>query len=143
MIQTCAYLRGIKEFSDFTAENKFVHLPESGWQPFDKASTCGLETGRFRLGWLSGPAAADLPVMVTVSNRGKRLAAYTWYNDTYSMVCNPGHPCFHADPVFPDLEPGQRATIHGELLFFEGTIDQFENWFKKRYEKAQPAAVAK
>jgi hypothetical protein len=30
----------------------------------------------------------------------------------------------HADPSFPDLEPGDRATIRGALLFFEGTPDE-------------------
>jgi len=41
----------------------------------------------------------------------------------------------HADPFFDDLEPGQRAEIRGELLFFEGTIEQFEPWFRKRYNQ--------
>jgi hypothetical protein len=38
----------------------------------------------------------------------------------------PAHPCMHADPVFPDLPPGQAATTHGKLLFFEGTLDGFD-----------------
>ena len=140
-LQTCAYLRAIREFSDFTVKSKFVHLPEAGWQPFEAARACGLEMGRFRLGWRGGPAAADLPVMVTTSNQGKRLVAMTWYDDTYSLISNPEHPCMHADPFFPDLEAGQRAKIRGEILFFEGTVDQFSNWFEKRYKKGQHTAV--
>ena len=76
--------------------------------------------------------SADLPVMVTVSNQSERLVAFTWYDDTYSLVSNPNHPCMHADPVFPDLEPGQRAKINGALLFFEGTVGQFSDWFQKQ-----------
>lgn len=134
-LQTCAYLRAIKEFSDFTTDNKFVHLRELGWQPFKEDASGDYRSGRFRLGWRAGPAAADLPVMVTVSNAQQRLVALTWYDSTYSLVSNPQHPCMHADPFFPDLEPGQRAEIRGELLFFEGTIEQFEPWFRKRYNQ--------
>jgi len=134
-LQTCAYLRAVKEFSEFTADNKFVHTAESGWQAYDKALAEGRQSGRFRLGWRSGPPAADLPVMVTVSNTQQQLVALSWYDDTYSLVCNPEHPCLHADPYFPDLEPGQSATIRGELLFFEGTVEQFGDWFLKRYNR--------
>jgi len=133
-LQTCAYLRAIKEFADYTSENKFVHLPESGWQPFDKARKLLSEKGRFRLGWRGGPALADWPVIVTVSKKTDRLVAFTWYEDTYSLIQNPVHPCMHADPFFPNLEVGQKVVVHGELLFFEGTIEQFTPWFKKRWE---------
>ena len=34
---------------------------------------------------------------------------------------NPDCPCFHSDPKFPDLEPGQTAQLHGWLSFYEGT----------------------
>lgn len=29
-------------------------------------------------------------------------------------------PCFHSDPKFPDLEPGQKARLRGWLSFYEG-----------------------
>lgn len=32
----------------------------------------------------------------------------------------------HADPMFPDPERGQSATIRGKLLFFEGSLDAFD-----------------
>jgi len=35
-------------------------------------------------------------------------------------------PCFHSDPKFPDLEPGQRARLRGWLSFYEGTDVQGE-----------------
>ena len=34
---------------------------------------------------------------------------------------NPNCPCFHSDPKFPDLEPGQTAHLHGWLSFYEGS----------------------
>ena len=30
-------------------------------------------------------------------------------------------PCFHSDPKFPDLEPGQEHRLRGWLSFYEGT----------------------
>ena len=59
------------------------------------------------------------------SKAADRLIACTWGKDTYSLVCNPGHPCMHADPAFPDLAPGQRAAIGGKLIFFKGSLDAF------------------
>ena len=57
----------------------------------------------------------------------------TWYESTHAMTSNPDRPCMHADPIFPDLEPGQRADIYGELLFFEGTPDDFTAMFRDRW----------
>ncbi|MDA2928224.1 hypothetical protein MYX78_13525, partial [Acidobacteria bacterium AH-259-G07] len=42
------------------------------------------------------------------------------------LIGNPELPCMHADPGFRDLAPGEQATINGEIIFFEGTVDQFE-----------------
>jgi hypothetical protein len=50
----------------------------------------------------------------------------TWFEDTLSLVGNPGHPCFHADPRFPDLPPGANASIRGKLIFFEGALEGFD-----------------
>lgn len=38
------------------------------------------------------------------------------------------HPCFHADPFFPDLSPGERKGIQGEIIFFEGSLTEFEDF---------------
>ena len=37
----------------------------------------------------------------------------------------------HADPAFPDLPPGESASIRGKLFFFEGRLeaDAFEGEF--------------
>ena len=75
---------------------------------------------------VAGPAIADLPMMVTVSSKAERLVACTWLADTYSLLNNPLHPCMHADPALPDLPAGESATIHGKLLFFEGTLAAFD-----------------
>ena len=133
-LQTCALLKHTTHFSKNTAENKMVHMPDGEWVDFDKASVVKEPQGQFLVGWRSGPAAADLPVMATVSDLPNQLIAMTWYDATLSMTSNPWHPCMHADPVFPNLAPGEQATIHGELIFFEGTLEEFGEWFKKRWE---------
>ena len=74
--------------------------------------------------------------MITVSGSGeegtpKRLIALTWENDTYMLFANPRHPCMHADPRVPDIPPGETATVHGRLIFFEGTMDElWEQFFE-------------
>lgn len=124
-LQTCLFLRACREFADYTLDNKWVHVPGKGWIPYPQAQRETEESGTYRLGWRGGPAIADWPVMVTRSNQGERWVAMTWHTDTYSLVGNPDHPCMHADPRFPDLDAGQRATIQGHLYFFEGTLDAF------------------
>lgn len=134
-LQTCAYLRGIREFSAYAMSNKYVHTSDKGWIQFETALSSTKTTGQYRLGWREGPSVADLALMVTVSHQGNRLLGMTWYENTYSLIGNPGHPCMHADPFFPDLEPEQEARIHGEILFFEGSLEDFGEWFKRRAAK--------
>ena len=126
-LQTCAFLRSIKEFADYTQDNKLVHIPDKGWTPMQEASSCEEGTGAYRVGWRTGgKLVADLPCAVAMSNRANRLVAMTWFEDTLSLVGNPGHPCFHADPRFPDLPPGANASIRGKLIFFEGALKGFD-----------------
>ena len=131
-LQTCAYLRGIREFAAYTMDNKYVHVPGEGWLTYETARSRTSPDGCYHLGWRRGPQVADLPVMVTVSDVASRIVALTWYDSTYSLVGNPKHPCMHADPFFPDLSPGQEARISGGLLFFEGTLDAFQDWFTEK-----------
>lgn len=135
-LQTCAFLRAVKEFADFSNSNKYVHTRESGWTPLSEALKLEeQEAAPFRVGWRrSGKRVADLPVMVTVSNQAERLVAMSWHAATLSLVGNPRHPCMHADPQFPDLAPGRSATVRGHLLFFEGKLADF------RWDKQAPAA---
>jgi len=128
-LQTCTYLRGISEFGDYTLDNKFVHVPQAGWLPFETARSRSAETGRYLLGWREGPAAADWPMMIVQSNQAERFVAMTWFQHTHSLIGNPRRPCFHADPCFPDLPPGARAEIQGRLIFFEGRLAEFPEIF--------------
>lgn len=131
-LQTCIFLRAAKEFSEYTAENKYVHLPGRGWVTFSEASRIGSEDGRFRIGWRGGPPSADLPLMATLSMEAERLVAMTWLEDTYSMVTNPGHPCMHADPAFPRIPTGSSASVRGEVLFYEGDLEGFTDFLRER-----------
>jgi len=126
-LQTCAYLRAIREFSDFTRDNKYVHVPSRGWIPLPQALAGPPGPGPYRAGWRTkGKLAADWPVLATVSNRAERLVAMTWHESTLSMIGNPNHPCMHADPRFKDLAPEERASIRGNLIFFEGSLQEFD-----------------
>jgi hypothetical protein len=125
-LQTCVFLRAIREFADFTLSNKFVHLPEKGWVSYPEAKKKKFVNGLYHLGWRSGPTLADLPFIVTLSNSAKRLLAMTWDTDTFSLVGNPNHPCMHADPFFPDLKPNEYKNIIGRLIFHEGSLSNFE-----------------
>ncbi len=126
-LQTCAFLRAIKEFADFTQDNKFVHVPSAGWIPMAEAAQREAGSEKYRVGWRTrGKPVADLPAVVVLSNSANRLLAMTWFEDTLSLVGNPRHPCFHADPSFPDLKPGERASIRGKLIFFAGPLAEFD-----------------
>ena len=125
-LQTCAFLRGIKEFGDYTRENKYVHTPDQGWVTMEAAKQIPEGDQPYRVGWRTrGNPIADLPVVAMVSNQADRLVAFTWYDSTLSMVSNPNHPCFHADPKFPDLAPSEGASVTGKLMFFEGSLKDF------------------
>lgn len=125
-LQTCVFLRAVKEFADYTRDNKFVHVPGKGWVAMDRAATMKVESAKYRIGWRGGKAVSDLPVAVTVSNQAERLVAMTWFESTISMVSNPVHPCMHADPRFRDLDPGEASSVRGKLIFFEGKLRDFD-----------------
>jgi hypothetical protein len=126
-LQTCAFLRGIREFADYTRENKFVHVPAAGWISLSQALALKAGTSPYRVGWrTSGKPVADWPVLVTRSSLAERWLGMTWRQDTLSLVGNPNHPCMHADPKFKDLAPGDSAAIHGRLFFFEGSLAEFD-----------------
>lgn len=126
-LQTCAFLRAIKEFAEYTRDNKFVHVAGAGWKLMTEAMELPESDAPYRVGWRTrGKRVADLPVVLTVSKVRERYLAFTWGTATLSMVSNANHPCVHADPQFPDLEPGAAATIRGRLAFLEGAIDEFD-----------------
>ena len=132
-LQTCAYLHGIEEFNQMSSENKLVHVAGQGWIPYTEALELADVKGKYHVGWLSGPEVADLPVILALSKEPERLVAFTWFENTYSFIGNQNHPCFHADPRMGDIEPGESKTISGELIFFEGTTDEFEEFYRTNY----------
>lgn len=126
-LQTCAYLRGIKEFADYTRDNKFVHVPDAGWIPLSRAVTLPAGSSAYRIGWRTkGKPVADRPILVTKSNLAERWVGMTWRQDTLSLIGNANHPCMHADPKLQDLEPGESAFLRGALFFFEGPLANFD-----------------
>ena len=59
------------------------------------------------------------PYAACKSSDGKRWIITAWegcYNPWANYKC----PCFHSDPKFPDLDPGQKETLKGWLSFYEG-----------------------
>ncbi len=60
------------------------------------------------------------PYVACRSSDGKRWIITAWENCNRPWG-NPKCRCFHSDPKFPDLEPGQTYRLHGWLSFYEGT----------------------
>jgi len=59
------------------------------------------------------------PYVACRSTDGKRWIITAW-EGCYRPWANDQCPCFHSDPKFPDLEPGQKETLKGRLSFYEG-----------------------
>lgn len=60
------------------------------------------------------------PYAACRSGDGKRWIITAWQG-CHRTWANEKCPCFHSDPKFPDLEPGQEAALKGRLWFYEGT----------------------
>jgi hypothetical protein len=60
------------------------------------------------------------PYVACRSGDGKRWIITAWEN-CHNPWGNESCPCFHSDPKFPDLEPGQSYWLRGWLSFYEGT----------------------
>lgn len=132
-IQTCAYLGGIDEFNQRTNDNKFIHSACSGWITLSDALQSECDDGKYYVGWGEGYKVADLPVIVTVSKDKEHIVAFTWWGNINSFIGNPKHPCFHSDPFFPDLGPYQSHKVHGNLIFFKGSLNEFKSFFINKY----------
>jgi len=68
------------------------------------------------------------PYAACRSGDGKRWIITAWEN-CHNPWGNEQCPCFHSDPKFPNLEPGQTYLLRGWLSFYEGT--DIENEFKR------------
>ena len=60
------------------------------------------------------------PYVACRSNDGKRWIITAWQG-CHRPWGNAECPCFHSDPKFPDLEPGETKRLRGWLSFYEGT----------------------
>jgi len=83
------------------------------------------------------------PYVACQSSDGKRWIITAWENCNNPWG-NEKCPCFHSDPKFPDLQPGQTYRLHGWLSFYEGTdikteFDRIEatGWRKKQAGKGK------
>jgi len=123
--QVCVYLPKALDFAAKTMDNKWVHVAGRGWTRYPEALASEVKTGRWRLGWRSGLPSCDVPLIATESGDGRRWLLTEWGDATYALTGNPDHPCMHADPDWPDLEPGQQAEIAGRLYLHDGTLDEF------------------
>ena len=94
-VQICVMLKGAAEFNAQTNNNK--QFPPTG------ESSDGLTTNFTAVHSVDGNRS-----IVTLWTRMVK----PWANSR----C----PCIHADPKFPDVEPGEEATLHGRLFFHEG-----------------------
>jgi len=65
------------------------------------------------------------PYVACRSEDGKRWIITAWEGCNRPWG-NEDCPCFHSDPKFPDLEPGERARLRGWLSFYEGPDVQGE-----------------
>ena len=65
------------------------------------------------------------PYVACRSEDGRRWIITAWENCDRPWG-NEQCPCFHSDPKFPDLEPGQEHRLHGWLSFYEGGDIQAE-----------------
>ncbi|MDH4239252.1 MAG: hypothetical protein OEW48_06790 [Phycisphaerae bacterium] len=60
------------------------------------------------------------PYVACRDSDGRRWIITAWENCNNPWG-NDKCPCFHSDPKFPDLEPGQMHRLHGWLSFYVGT----------------------
>jgi prepilin-type processing-associated H-X9-DG protein len=65
------------------------------------------------------------PYVACRSSDGKRWIVTAWEGCNRPWG-NEQCPCFHSDPKFPDLGPGQRHRLRGWLSFYEGDDIQAE-----------------
>jgi hypothetical protein len=59
------------------------------------------------------------PFAIAGSDDGRRWIITAW-DPSDRTWANPPVPCIHADPKFPDCQPGQTQRLRGWLWFHEG-----------------------
>ena len=123
-LRTCIFLRAAREFNQFSSANKFAHFRGEGWLSFEQVWSREYSL-QCRGTDADGVVSPDLPVAVCVSSIAPRLVAMTWFEDTFQVGGNETRPCLHADPRLPDLVSGVEVNLRGEIIFFEGSPDDF------------------
>ena len=61
----------------------------------------------------------DNPFAGVHNREGNRWILTAWEGCKRPWA-NPQPPCFHADPQFPDCEPGETVKLRGRIWFYEG-----------------------
>ncbi|MCA9041145.1 MAG: hypothetical protein KDA65_12405 [Planctomycetaceae bacterium] len=77
------------------------------------------------------------PFVICKSSEGNRYIITAWERCTRPWG-NVRCPCLHSDPQFPDLAPGESATLKGWLSFYEGDdVDGEVKRIEKEYFGAE------
>ncbi len=103
--QICVLLKEAKGFNLLTNDNKFFSPGEPD----------------------------ENPLVAVRDKQGNRWIATAWEHCIRKWgrdLC----PCMHSDPQFPDCLPGKRVTLHGKILFLEGSIEDTIERFKRENE---------
>ena len=130
--RTCLFLRATRDFGQYGGDNKLAYLGKHGWVSHTDVYQ-HKRPGRYPIHSEETGVSSDVPVSVCVSALGERLVAMTWFENTLKLGGNPERPCLHADPKWPDLAPGETVGLDGEIIFFEGTADDFLEYWRQRF----------
>lgn len=69
-----------------------------------------------------GPIEAQAPVVIVEDVVGQHAAALG-FDRSYNIFSNYGNRCFHADPYFATLAPGEERWRRGRLYLMEGSAE--------------------
>lgn len=155
--QYCLMNTGVKGFEDPKAERTFIRvngewLPlnrtkpgiEKGLRPFfivtNTADLPPLEKVQIERSWWADEQA-DIPLIATVSEDGRRIVALA-FDNSYKIMTNAEIPCIHADPMFSDVEVGGTVDVRGKVYFVEGALDELLPLFFRDFPEWKERAAA-
>ena len=77
---------------------------------------------------------ADPPVIAIRDEFHEDRWLATIWQPSRVLFCNPQNPCFHSDPSIPDCPARDSVSVHGVVLFhqgsIEGLIERADSWRK-------------
>jgi len=80
------------------------------------------------LPFATGPVEAQASVVIVQDCSGSYCAALG-FDHAYNIFSNHGNRCFHADPYFATVAPGEEVWRHGRLYLMQGTAeDAFQRY---------------